>query len=371
VVFISRLGTIIYRKHCDSGQCGKVKRMDALVKYESGKGFCEVREVEKPVPGDDEVLIRIKAAGICGSDLHFYDGSLTSCIPPVILGHEFSGEIEQVGKNVVHFKKGNRVVAEAHKGGCGLCAHCLTGKVEICDNKKAAGYKIDGCFAPYLTLPEFALHRIPENLTFEQAALIEPLAIGVKGVLERARVEPEDFAVVLGCGPIGLLAAAAVRAEGARKVLITGTERDEKVRLPAAAKMNIDYTVNVEKEDLLEKVMNLTNGRGADLVVEACGAEPAIHQAFEIIRKEGRISAVGHTGKNTLSVPWETGLMKSVQLTWSHSSNWTSWERAISMLAGGKINVTPLISYSFPLREWEKAFDLLEHMEAVKILLIP
>ncbi|UCD76988.1 MAG: alcohol dehydrogenase catalytic domain-containing protein [Desulfobacterales bacterium] len=341
------------------------------MKYKRGRGFCEVREVEEPVPHDDEVLIRIKAAGICGSDLHFYDGSLTTCIPPVILGHEFSGVIEQVGKNVIHFKEGDRVVAEAHKGGCGLCVHCLTGKVEICDNKKAAGYKIDGCFAPYLTLPEFALHRIPENLTFEQAALIEPLAIGVKGVLERTRVDPEDFVVVLGCGPIGLLAAAAARAEGARKVLITGTARDEKIRLPAAAKMKIDYAVNSDKEDLFEKVMDLTNGRGADLVVEACGAEPAIHQAFEIIRKEGRISAVGHTGKKTLSVPWETGLMKSVQLTWSHSSNWTSWERAISILAGGKIDVSPLISYSFPLAEWEKAFELLENMEAIKILLLP
>lgn len=113
--------------------------------------------------------------------------------------------------------------------------------------------------------------------------------------------------------------------------------------------------------------MGLTNGRGADLVIDACGAEPAIHQAFEIIRKEGRISAIGHTGRDTLSVPWE----KSVQLTWSHSSNWTSWERAISILAGGKINVDPLISYNFPLREWKKAFDLLEQMEAIKILLIP
>ena len=135
--------------------------------------------------------------------------------------------------------------------------------------------------------------------------------------------------------------------------------------------MNIDFTVNVEKEDIVEKVMRITNGRGADLVIDACGAEPAINQAFAIVRKEGRISAVGHTGRETLSVPWEEALMKSVQLTWSHSSNWTSWERAISILAGGKIDVNPLISFSFPLREWKKAFDLLEQMEAIKILLIP
>ncbi len=116
--------------------------MQALVKYRTGAGFCEVRkESAEPVPHDNEVLIRIKAAGICGSDLHFYDGSLTTCIPPVILGHEFSGVIEQAGKNVINFKKGDRIVAEAHKGGCGLCVHCLTGKVEICDHKRAAGYK--------------------------------------------------------------------------------------------------------------------------------------------------------------------------------------------------------------------------------------
>ena len=345
--------------------------MEALVKTQHGKGFMEIKKMLDPEPEQNEVLIKIEAAGICGSDVHFYDGSLTHCIPPVILGHEFSGEIVKAGDAVNRYSPGDRVVSEPHKGGCGLCRFCQTGQMEVCPEKRAIGYKIDGAFAPYITMPEASLHRIPDHLSFEHAALAEPLAVVVKGVLERTKVNPEDFVVVLGCGPVGLLAANAVKAEGARSVMITGTDLDEGTRLKAARQMNVDHVLNIQQENIKEAVLSLTNGIGADLVVEACGVEAAIHQAFDIIRTDGRIAAIGHTGREFLSVPWETGLHKAACVTWSFSSNWSSWERAVSMLSGNKIEADQIVSHTFPLREWEAAFAALERLEAIKVLLIP
>ena len=344
--------------------------MKALVKTQKGRGFLEVKNVEDPVLGEHEALIRVKAAGICGTDLHI-EVDRFHYNPPVILGHEFSGQIVEVGKKVVGYKPGDRVVAEPHKGGCGTCRYCLTGQVEVCREKRAIGYKIDGAFSDLIALPVTSLHRIPDNVSFEKAALCEPLAVVVKAVLERSRVEPEDFVVVMGCGPIGLLAAAAAKAEGARAVMVTGTTGDEKQRLPAAKKMGMDYTVNVEKENALAMVNELTQGAGADLIVEASGAEPAIRQAFDMIKIDGRICGVGLSGKEAIALPWDLAIRKAINLSCSFSSNWTSWERALSLLASGKVNVDPMISGTFPLKEWKKAFDLLRNLEAVKILLIP
>lgn len=344
--------------------------MEALVKTEIGKGFLELMEVNKPRVEDNEVLIRVKVAGICGTDLHIQEGKFP-CNPPVIIGHEFSGEIVELGEKVTHFKTGDRVVAEPHKGGCGRCRYCLSGQVEMCSQKRAIGYKIDGCFAPYIAMPVFSLHRIPENVSYEHAALSEPLAVVVKAVLERTRVEPEDFVVVLGCGPIGLLAAAVAKSEGARSVMITGMDRDEKIRLSAARKMRIDHVVNIQKEDVIERVNDLTNGVGADLVVEASGAERAIQQAFDIVRVNGRIAAVGITGQEKISFVWDKAIKKAVQLKYSFSSTWSSWERSLSILSNRKIETDHLITQTFTLKEWKKAFSLLKNLEAIKIILIP
>ena len=344
--------------------------MKALVKTQKGKGFLELRDLPEPKPGPREVLIRVKAAGICGTDLHIRDDGFPYT-PPVTIGHEFSGQIAEVGADVTGYKAGDRVVAEPHRGGCGVCRYCLTGQVEVCRNKKAIGYRVDGAFAPYLTLPVTSLHRIPEGVSFEEAALCEPLAVAVKAVLERSRVEPLDFVVVLGCGPVGLLAAAAAKAAGARAVLVSGTARDEKLRLPAARAMGIDYTVNIQAEDLGAKVLELTGGQGADLVVEASGAEPAIRQALDIVKIDGRVTGLGLTGKETVSINYDTAVKKAVHLDWSMSSSWTSWEKAVSLLASGKVNVKPLISGSYPLTDWESSFEKIETLEAIKILLVP
>ena len=344
--------------------------MEALVKTQKGEGFLEVRSVDDPVAKESEVLLEVKAAGICGTDIHIMEDRFPNN-PPVILGHEFSGEIIAVGKNVSGYKVGDRVVSEPHKGGCGTCKYCLTGQVEVCRSKRAIGYKIDGCFASHISMPVSSLHRIPENVTFEQAALTEPLAVAAKGVLERTKIEPQDFVMVAGCGPIGLLAAAAAKAQGARAVMITGTDGDEKLRLPAARQMGIDYVVNIQNDDPLQIVQDLTGGSGADVVVEASGAMASIRQAFELVKIDGRICGLGLSGREDIGIPWDTAIIKAVRLVCSMSSNWTSWERALSLMSSGKVNVNPLITTTLDLHQWQKAFGMLQNLEAIKILLKP
>lgn len=342
--------------------------MKALIKTARGKGNLEIRDVSIPAIGPGEVLVRLKATGICGTDLHIEE-DVFATNPPVIIGHEFSGQIAEVGPGVEGWKSGDRVVAEPHRGGCGVCRHCLTGAVEVCAKKRALGYRVDGAFTEYTNLPSSVLHRIPDNLSFEEAALCEPLAVCVKAVLQRSRVDSEDLVVVLGCGPIGLLAAAAAKAGGARRVVITGTSRDVDTRLAAAKAMGIDETIDVQSTDPVKRVKELTSGHGADLVVDATGVAPAIAQGFELLRIDGRFSGIGITGKDSVAIPWDLALKKAANVCFSYSSNWPSWERAVSLLGSGKVRVAPMLSATMALEEWKTAFDRLRRQEAIKIVL--
>lgn len=346
--------------------------MKALVKTAKGKGLIEVREAAIPKIDDNEVLIEVKAAGICGTDIHIYHDEFPYW-PPVILGHEFSGVIAEKGKNVTNWDVGDRVVGEPHTKACGTCWLCRTGNRQICPEKRSPGWGIDGCFARFMRYPEPALlHRIPDSLSFEEAALVEPTANVVYDVLERGGIRPVDFVVVIGPGPIGLLAAMAAKAGGASKVAITGTDFDADQRLPLARKMKaIDYVINVNRENPEAIIMEHTNGRGADLIVEASGAAPGIASAFKLVRKLGRISAIGLTGKEKIEFPYDAGMFKSVDFTFNLSTSYTSWDKAIELIASGKIDAAPLITHKGGLDEWQGFFTDLENKKGIKGLFIP
>jgi len=344
--------------------------MKALVKYKKGMGYIEVREVQKPAINSREVLIKVKFAGICGTDIHIWHDQFPYW-PPVVLGHEFSGEIVKIGSSVEGWKVGDRVVGEPHTRACGVCQLCRTGNIQICEQKRSPGWGIDGAFTSYIKMPAYLLHKVPDNVSFEEAAIVEPAAIVAHHVLERGRVEPGDFIAIFGAGPIGLLAAMMARAAGASKVMIVGTSIDEKVRFKVAKKISVDYIVNVQNEDPVKKVMDFTNGIGADLVVEASGAEPAINQAVKVVRKMGRISAIGLTGKNRISLPWDAAIFKVCNIIFNQSSSYTGWNKVISLLSSDKINLAPIITHKVTLEEWETAFEAVEKGEAVKILFVP
>jgi len=344
--------------------------MRALVKTTAGAGNIELRDVAVPQISPDEVLIRVHACGICGSDLKIQDDQHPNT-PPVIIGHEFSGEIVELGENVANWEIGDRVVSEQHTGACGHCRQCLTGNAFACASKRSPGYFTDGAFAEYIKIPDWLLHRIPENITYVEAALSEPSAVAAHGVLERTGIAPEDVVVVLGCGPIGLLAARMAQVAGASKVVITGIDRDETVRLPKAREMGIDHAVNVAQRDLNSFISDLTGGEGADVVIELSGAIPAIQGAFSLARRNGRLGIIGQPPSDDILIPYREAMFRALTLVFSYSSKYSSWERTLSLFARQAISPGNLITHVLPLKEWEAGFDLARSGEAVKVVLEP
>ncbi len=344
--------------------------MRALVKTAEGPGNLELREVPVPQIGADEALIRVRACGICGSDLKIQDDQ-HPYTPPVVIGHEFAGEISEIGAGVSGWQVGDRVVSEQHIGACGHCRQCLTGNAFACSAKRAPGYFTDGAFTEFIKVPAWLLHRIPEKLSFVEAAFTEPSAVAAHGMLDRTGINPEDVVVILGCGPIGLVAAKMAQEEGASKVIVTGIDRDEIARLPKGREIGIDHVVNVMKEDLAGLVNNLTHGEGADVVIELSGALPAINQAFQLARRLGRVGIIGQPPADEIKIPYRQAMFRALTVSFSYSSKYTSWERALSLFERGAINPSQFITHVLPLEAWEQGFELSRSGQAVKVVLEP
>ncbi len=344
--------------------------MRALVKTVKGPGNLELREVPVPQIGADEALIRVRACGICGSDLKIQDDQ-HPYTPPVVIGHEFAGEIAEIGAGVSGWQAGDRVVSEQHIGACGHCRQCLTGNAFACSAKRAPGYFTDGAFTEFIKAPAWLLHRIPEKLSFVEAAFTEPSAVAAHGMLDRTGINPEDVVVILGCGPIGLVAAKMAQEEGASKVIVTGIDRDEIARLPKGREIGIDHVVNVMKEDLAGLVNDLTHGEGADVVIELSGALPAINQAFQLARRLGRVGIIGQPPADEIKIPYRQAMFRALTVSFSYSSKYTSWERALSLFERGAINPSQFITHVLPLEAWEQGFELSRSGQAVKVVLEP
>ena len=340
--------------------------MKALVKTGKGPGLIEIRDLGIPkIPSPDWVLIKVRTAGICGTDLHIWHDQFAYW-PPVVLGHEFAGEIVELGAKVRGWKVGDRVVAEPHSLACGECELCRRGQIQLCASKRSPGWGIDGAFAEYVTMPAFLLHAIPPEVPDKVAAIAEPMAIAIHQVLERGRVEFRDLVVVSGAGPIGILAAFLAKTAGAGTVIATGIGRSEEVRFPVCRKLGADYCLNAEAVNIVEAVRDLTGGRGADLVVEASGNPAAIAQAFHLVRTAGRISAIGISGSPAVSVPWDVAIQKVVDISFNMSSSATSWPKSLSTLGSFHAALADYVTAVVGLEEWEESFRRLEAERDVK-----
>jgi L-iditol 2-dehydrogenase len=344
--------------------------MKAVVKIARGKGLVELKEVPKPSPAPDEVLIRIRAVSICGSDIHIADDEHPYW-PPVILGHEFSGEIAEVGKEVKNWKVGDKVISETRTRSCGRCRACQEGFPQICPEKRPPGIGINGAMSEFLVMPARLLHRMPANISFDEAAIIEPTAICIHALVERVGIKSGERVVIIGAGPIGLFSLQLAKLAGSSWVITSGTPRSASLKLKRAKELGADYTVNIGKSSLKESVLELTQGEGADLVVETSGSQTGIKEAFEIVRKRGRICAIGIYGKPTVEIPWDVGIFKAIQLTFCFSSSWTAWETGIRLIEKGALQLAPLITHRFPLSAWQEAFELMKHGQALKVILHP
>jgi 2-desacetyl-2-hydroxyethyl bacteriochlorophyllide A dehydrogenase len=340
-------------------------RMKALFKPAKTSGKLEVREVDEPEATEDQVVVEVKAAGICGSDVKHL---LRVRETPVILGHECSGEIVEVGSRVEGWSVGDRVVTETSGHVCGRCYYCMTGDYHLCRERRGLGSGMDGVFTRFIALPPRLLHAIPDGLSYDEAALVQPCADIANAVIRKADVCPGDTVVVLGPGPMGLLTTQIAKARGASTVVQTGHRG---VRLGIAGKIGADVTIPVEEEDPVERVMGLTGGLGADVVFEASGAGSAALQAFEIVRRKGQVTFIA-SPPSPVDFGFRGILGKALTVRGSIMSKWIDYERAIGMMSTGAVRAAPIITHRFPITEWREAFDaIMVEKTAGKVLLTP
>ena len=343
--------------------------MKALVKYHKGEGNMEIRDLPEPTVGPGQIKIEVKAAGICGSDLHIYHDDIAIPInPPVITGHEFSGVIADLGEGVTGRKIGDRVVSETAYSFCGKCEPCMTGFYNLCNHRKTLGYWFNGVFTNYTVVPAARVHDLPDNVDFVGGALMEPLACVTHAVLELTHITAGDVVLITGPGSIGLLTLQVAKAQGAI-VIMTGTDQDQN-RLETAQKFGADHCLNVNQQNVLEQIGALTHGKGVDVVLECSGNQKAANDALLAIKKRGQFTQIGLYGK-PITIDFEKICFKEIKVTGSLGSRWTSWEKALELSSQGKVQLQPLASHSFPITEWEKAFAMFDQKQGLKLILTP
>jgi L-iditol 2-dehydrogenase len=343
--------------------------MKAVVKYAFGPGNIELRDVPEPVPRPDEVKIEVKAAGICGSDLHIQDGDIKLRVkPPVIMGHEFSGVVDEVGLSVSEFKPGERVTSETSAYVCGACVPCQTGNYNVCAEKRLIGYWFNGAFAKYCVVPSRLVHRLPENVSFLAGALCEPLACCVNGVLEKTAISPGDIVVIAGPGTIGLLSLQLVKAKGGFAILC-GVSAD-KSRLELGRKLGANITINVEEENPEKIVSEATGGAGSDVFLECSGSPSAVCMGLNLIRRGGYYTQLGLTGR-PFELDFDTVAYKELTIKGMLGQRWTSWNRGLKLLKNGVVKTEELVTDILPLDKWEEGFGKMRRKEGIKIILKP
>ena len=328
----------------------------------------ELADIATPAPQSGEVLIRVAACGICGSDVHGYDGSSGRRIPPIVMGHEAAGIVAGVGKGVSAFKKGDRVTFDSTVY-CGDCANCLRGDVNLCDHREVLGvscgdYRRAGAFAEFVTVPARIVHRLPENLSFEQAALLEAVAVALHAV-SLVPVAPGSTALVVGAGMIGLLLQQALRVAGCSSIFVADIDR---TRLAFSKQLGATETLS---ERVPQQVAELTHGVGVDLAIEAVGKTEAVNTAIDSVRKGGTIVLVGNISPE-ISLPLQKVVSRQLRLQGSCASA-GEYPRAIELMSTGAIQVKPLISAVAPLAEGPQWFERLYAREPnlMKVVLTP
>lgn len=344
--------------------------MKALVKYDMGPGNLEVRDLPEPAPEKNQVKIHVQYAGVCGSDLHIYHSDINIPVrPPVVIGHEFSGVIDEIGDEVEGWSKGDRAVSETAFSYCGECYNCIEGYYNLCDSRRTLGYWYNGVFASHTVVPAKRLHALPDTISFEEGALLEPLACVVHAFEDLADIKPWDVVLITGPGPIGLMALQIAAAAGAR-VIIGGKSIDAR-RLKIAESLGAKRALIVEEGRTVEAVKDLTGGRGADIAFECSGTEAGLKECLNNLRKRAQFVQIGVFGKILDQLDFERISFREVRATGSFGSRRANWNTAISLVKEGKVNLKPLIGAKMALDNWEEAFSLYEKKESMKILFDP
>lgn len=331
----------------------------------------EVADLPRPEIGAHDVLVRVSACGICGSDVHGMDGSSGRRVPPLVMGHEAAGVIAEVGKNVKRWKEGDRVTFDSTVS-CGHCDFCRRGDINLCDNRQVLGvscgdYRRNGAFAEYVAIPENILYRLPDDLPFEHAAMIEAVSIGVHAVNLTPR-SLGDTAVVVGSGMIGQLTIQAAKAAGFGRVFAVDVDE---AKLERARKLGADEAFNSKSCDVPQEIAARTGGRGVDAALEAVGATDSIRTAIASVRKGGTVTLIGNITPK-IELPLQSVVTRQIRLQGSCASS-GEYPACIELLSSGKIKVDSMISARSTLEDAASWFDRLYKHEPnlMKVIVQP
>jgi alcohol dehydrogenase/L-iditol 2-dehydrogenase len=335
----------------------------AVVNFAPVAGSVELREVKVPEIGATDCLIEVAAVGVCGSDLHQWTGDHSWPVNyPVILGHEFAGRIVAIGREVQGWREGDRVTSETAAVVDPLNPLTRQGRYNLDPTRKGFGYGVDGAMTRWVRVPARCLHRVPDSLAWQHAALTEPCCVAYSAVVANAEIAPGDRIVVFGPGPIGLLCAAVARLRGA-EVAVVGLERD-RARLAIARQ----YGCETLQPDQVADWSNQVDRLGADGIVDAAGVSATLRSAIAAVRPGGWISKVGW-GPQPLNFSLDPLVQKNVRLQGSFSHTWAIWERVLRLLSTGQLDVRPIVGGVWPLSQWHTAFETMHGGEIVKAVL--
>jgi threonine 3-dehydrogenase len=343
--------------------------MKALIKEKAEPGLSLV-DIDTPqIQHVDDVQFKVEYCAICVGEVKVYDWNEWAANDPTlklptVLGHEVAAVVTDVGRAVQSFQPGNRIVVDPLIY-CGRCYLCRSGHTNMCVNQEIYG-KRRGAFAEYAVLPERVLAKMPDKLSMAEGTLLENLGVAVHAV-EIEPHDPGDWAVVIGCGPIGIMAAQTLAAYGANVVM---TDMNE-TRLKVAGEISGATVINVKEENVVERIMELTGGKGADFVIEAAATQSALEQAFDIVRKCGTVVTIGTFNAPVTFNPFFKMTRREIKLISTMGRTWETWRRMVQLIESDKLDLKPFISHILPLEEYQQGFDLVKSNEVMKVLLKP
>lgn len=341
----------------------------AVVQYALEPMAVELRDIAVPEIGDHDVLLRVGAVSVCGSDVHqCYNTHSWPVNLPVVLGHEFAGTVARTGRAVKGFRDGDRVASETAAEVCGECMLCRSGRYNLCPTRKGFGYGINGAMASYVKVPARCLHRVPDSLPFELACLAEPHAVAYNSMCVNSTIRPGDAVVVLGPGPIGLLCARMAALAGADPLIVVGLTADAP-RLETARQLGATHIVDAQKERV-EDVVRSLSPLGADLVCDASGASRPLDLALDLARPDGQVTKVGWS-PDLVPVNLNPLVQKNLRLQGSFSHNYPVWERVIHLLNRRLTKPETIVGLTSPLDGWREAFAAMHEGRVIKSVLVP
>ncbi len=359
--------------------------MKALAKTGYGAFHLAYMDLPKPECGDNDIVLKVKAAGICGSDMPLLYGpdeeKYKNYTYPMIIGHEFAGEVYETGKNVLDWKVGDRVVSDNTGYVCGHCPACETGNFLLCPERKGIGGDMDGGMAEFVKIPGIVLQRdpasvrrIPDNMPFEHAAVMDPICNAYKAIVQEAKVLPGDHIVIYGNGPLGLFGVLVARMMNVAKIIVISTKRSAPKRNPICEELGATDLLMADDPQLVDKVKALGGEDGIAAVIN-CASRSAniLPQAVQMLRPGGTFVMVGYTRTGVTYEEDPADLMghKGITFIGHMGYDHTSWRNILSLYREGRINMDPIVTHKLPLSRWKDGFEMFSNREAAKVVLVP